>query len=324
MLYQYGFRSRPEREYKESPTRIAEKILGPVDWVSDCQGFIECPGKELHSTPTGKKDCKVNIDGAPNLYCFHQSCAAVLEPLSKALQRALPSGDYSRGYRPLPPKGPTPQERLARRAGKALAGIIEKHSAPLEDSPTKLTGSIQGDALLFLELFQPDDVLWIGNKTDSGDDKEDFGEHKRCRNHFVPVWHWRRRLSGRVPHPDWRLTCPSVFKPGSYHRNNESVLATRYLVVESDQFENEKVTPVFQWLREFVALRAVVHSGNKSWHGYFNFPDPAQLAELKIILPKLGCDPKLFCPSQPARRPGGLRENGKFQQLLWLDLKGKP
>ena len=320
MRSEYGF---PDTRRQEWPTIIAERIIGPVDWVDSFTGFLECPGKDLHSTANGKKDCRININGAPTLYCFHQACGAVLGPLNTALRRAIPSGD-ARGYRPLPPKGPTPQEKLARRATRALAGILEKHSEPLEGSPTKLTGSIQGDALLFLELFQDDDVLWIGNTTDSGEDKEDRGGQKRCRNHFVPVWHWQRRLSGRVPHPDWRLTCPSVFKPGAYHRSNNDVLASRFLVVESDTLAKPQAISVFQWLRGVLPLRAVVDTGGKSVHGWFDYPQAAQLAELKVVLPKLGCDPKMFTPSQPCRRPGGLRENGNYQRLLWLALKRNP
>lgn len=313
LSYEYG---RPERtQYRDKPTVAAEKIVGPVDWISSDTGFLECPGKENHSTRNGEKDCRITLDGAPTLHCFHDGCGPVIQSLNAALRRTILSENFSGYCRPKPyNRAPNQQEKIARRAEKALPGILEKYSVPLEDSPTKLAGDVKGETLQWLKLFRDDDVLWIGNTTDSGSDD-------RCRNHFVPVWHWQRRLSGLVPHPDFRLTCPSVFKPGSRHRSNDSVLEKRFLVVESDTLTREQTTAVFQWLRELLPLRAVVSTGNKSVHGWFTYPHPTQLAELKVVLPKLGCDSKMFTPSQPCRRPGGLRENGNYQRLLWLNLE---
>lgn len=313
-------------EYLPSPQEIAEHILGPIQWTDFDTGYIECPGRDLHSKPTGKRDCRVKISGAPNLYCFHSSCAGVLEPLSKELQRKIPSGDFRRGFRPLPPRRqpPTREQILKQKAKKALPEILAKYPQQLEPSPTALTGDPHKDGLLFLDLFNDDDVLWVGNKEDSAADDKPEAEQNRCALHFVPVWRWKRRLYIGWQ-DDFQLTCPSVFKPGSHSRCNDNVITKRYLVVESDkELPGEKVVPVLQWLRQYVPLRAVVFSGNTSWHGWFDQPEPAQLADLEILLPELGCDKAMFKYSQPARRPGGLRpDTGKYQDLLWLNLENK-
>ena len=43
------------------------------------------------------------------------------------------------------------------------------------------------------------------------------------------------------------------------------------------------------------------------------------MAELKTILPPLGCDPAMFKPSQPCRLPGVYR-GPEMQALLYLDI----
>lgn len=94
--------------------------------------------------------------------------------------------------------------------------------------------------------------------------------------------------------------------------------AQRYLVVESDSLTKDQVGAIFRWLDQAVdlSLRAVVDTAGKSLHGWFEFPTPDALTELKIMLPALGCDSKMFGSSQPCRLPGGLR-NGHIQKLIY-------
>jgi hypothetical protein len=65
-------------------------------------------------------------------------------------------------------------------------------------------------------------------------------------------------------------------------------------------------------------LVAVVDTVGKSLHGWFVYPEMEHVVdELKLVLPALQCDPKLFTASQPVRLPGALR-NGSFQRLVYL------
>ena len=85
-------------------------------------------------------------------------------------------------------------------------------------------------------------------------------------------------------------------------------------------------------MREFLRLRAIVDTGGKSLHGWFEGPTPEQRTELKAILPEWGFDRAMFTPSQPWRLAGVTRPNATpdplffgmpiYQILLWLDLEG--
>jgi len=68
-------------------------------------------------------------------------------------------------------------------------------------------------------------------------------------------------------------------------------------------------------------LRAIVDTAGKSLHGWFDYPADEIVADLKLVLPQLGCDPKLFTASQPVRLPGAVR-NANYQRLVWLQEGG--
>jgi hypothetical protein len=105
------------------------------------------------------------------------------------------------------------------------------------------------------------------------------------------------------------------------------VLQKKFLVIESDILNKSQMGSVIAWCRQFMRLRAIVDTGGKSLHGWFDQPEPEIESELKLILPNLGrrgeqetLDSALFKPSQPCRLPGKTR-GGKIQSLLYLDLE---
>jgi hypothetical protein len=55
--------------------KIAERILGSIEWKRDSEGFLPCPNIEAHTTGDGARDCRVTIDGVPTLFCLHAHCA---------------------------------------------------------------------------------------------------------------------------------------------------------------------------------------------------------------------------------------------------------
>jgi hypothetical protein len=100
------------------------------------------------------------------------------------------------------------------------------------------------------------------------------------------------------------------------------VIQQKFLVIESDSRKRDEILSIVAWCQQFMWLRAIVDTGGKSLHGWFDFPNEPTLAELKLILPQLGCDPALFKPAQPCRLAGAWRsEKSTFQHLLYLDLK---
>ena len=71
------------------PKHIASSLLGGVDWQSAVSGYCRCPGEAQHTHRTAKKDCRVNVDGAPTIHCFHASCAPIVAEANKRLRREL-------------------------------------------------------------------------------------------------------------------------------------------------------------------------------------------------------------------------------------------
>src|SRR3974390_4463 len=71
------------------PRQIAVRLLGPIEWQTEVSGFCRCPGEQLHTSSNGKKDCRVNVDGAPTIFCFHASCAPAVAEANRRLRREL-------------------------------------------------------------------------------------------------------------------------------------------------------------------------------------------------------------------------------------------
>ncbi len=188
--------------------------------------------------------------------------------------------------------------------------IFERFAWPpadmFEDSPYWLNSHPDSDSLLLLKLFDDHDVLWNGAVIDSGCPRND--------QNFKTISDWRE---GKI---EGQFTSGSTFKPRSYSRSNENVEKRRFLVIESDVLNQDDICSVFNFCRKFLKLRAVVYTGGKSLHGWFDFPSNEVLDVLTLILPQWGCDPALFKASQPVRMPGVMRGE-KWQALLYLDLK---
>jgi hypothetical protein len=69
--------------------RIATGLLGAVDWQSETSGFVACPGKHLHTSGDNDRDCKVELDSAPTIHCFHNSCRGILEGANHTLRSRI-------------------------------------------------------------------------------------------------------------------------------------------------------------------------------------------------------------------------------------------
>jgi hypothetical protein len=71
------------------PRLAAARLHGPIEWQNEVSGFCRCPGEAMHTSGNGKKDCRVNVDGAPTIFCFHASCAAAVAEANRCLRREL-------------------------------------------------------------------------------------------------------------------------------------------------------------------------------------------------------------------------------------------
>jgi hypothetical protein len=309
----------PSNSAPKTATKIAEEHLGTIDWMSSTEGYCDCPGKDCHTTKDGRRDCMVYLNGSPTVYCVHASCASALEEANRKLRSAILQASTSNDGKPrkltaqdkAKLKDRERLERIRRRAAKSLPQLLANspwtYSQILADSPVQGLGKEADHWRLLLNKFSPDDVVWIGDTYDSG-----RPEHAR---HFRTAAEWLKE--SKAPGP---FICPATFKNNSIARSNDIVLDRRFLVVESDTLSKDQVGAIFKWLRDRVSLElvAIVDTAGKSLHGWFQYPKHEfVLGELKLVLPALQCDPKLFTPSQPVRLPGALR-GSKFQKLVYL------
>jgi hypothetical protein len=68
---------------------ILSAMFDVISWKSENIAFIECPGRHLHSVKNAKKDCRVNLDNAPTIFCLHSSCSGIIEEANYKFRRAI-------------------------------------------------------------------------------------------------------------------------------------------------------------------------------------------------------------------------------------------
>jgi len=313
-----------------------------VDWQTEVSGFCRCPGESLHTHPTGKKDCRVSVDGAPTIFCFHASCSAAVAAANRNLRMAigqslweitLPGGKVLRNGDVLQPSGTVlpraviqaearaegrdANEAVTLASVKALAArfapeMFEKFHWPfaqiMADSPLHVCERDAEDQFrTWLRLWPAHCNVWIGDVFSSGKP-----EH---RTNFRPVADWYQ-----IGPAMGNYTCGSSFKPGSFQRSNANCNGTRFLVIESDTLAKDDVGAVFAYIqrRLHYKLHCIIDTAGKSLHAWFDAPRNKILEDrLKAGLTAFGCDPKVFTYSQPVRVPGAWRD-GKLQRLIWL------
>lgn len=199
------------------------------------------------------------------------------------------------------------------RAAARLERIIDRY--PMEDFETELPDmELASQRREFLvRMFQPEDTIWIGDTTQSG---PAYTHHFRTTR----VWQDCCQIPGEfVSH--------CVFKPGSTHRNAESMAADKYMVLESDVLEPYELAAVARYLREVnhLLLMAIVTTGGKrhapapGMHWWFAHPGKTYEADWKATLSGYGADVATLRGPQPVRLPGIVRrDTGLKQELLWL------
>ncbi len=328
------------------PRTIAASIVGAVDWQTPVSGFCRCPGEALHTQHNGRKDCRVSVDGAPTIFCFHASCAEAVAEANRRLRRelgvvsweiGLPGGRVLRSGDVLQIDGTVltretiQGERRARSDAPYHADertilesvrVLAERFAPemferfhwpftqiIAESPLHVCERDAEDQFrTWLKLWPAHCHVWIGDVFSSGKP-----EH---RTHFRPLADWYQ--IGPVL---GNFTCGSSFKPGSFRRCNENLNGQRFLVIESDTLAKDEVGAVFAYLhrRLHYRLHCIIDTAGKSLHAWFDAPRTKVLENrLKAGLTAFGCDPKVFTYSQPVRVPGAWRD-GKLQRLVWLE-----
>lgn len=94
----------------------------------------------------------------------------------------------------------------------------------------------------------------------------------------------------------------------------------RFLVIESDRGTMDEQAGVLLQLATTAPLVLVIHSGGKSLHAWFycEGQEEEQLHAFHTKACELGADHSTWTRCQLVRMPGGRRENGAKQELLFL------
>lgn len=204
------------------------------------------------------------------------------------------------------------ESRVLTDPGRQSAAVRSRLWTPEQiraESPAPIPAEPFDQAFAIVRLFRPRDVVWIGDHYDSGKEK-----HAR---HFRTASAWLK--GGVILGP---RICPAAFVPGVITRAQRTVYRWRFLVVESDTLPKPEQGAILRWLRGcHMRLRAVIDTGGRSLHGWFDLPPKRELEVLRSILPKAyGTDAALFNPAQPCRLPGWPREDtGQLPSLIYLD-----
>ena len=245
---------------------IAEKARGllgifPGSWEETQPGIYQgrCPGEHLHHGGNAVTDCRIHISyGAggqpPGIYCLHQSCKGVLEPLNEEFRNGIfakdenwkPSNPANEGVvqrAPISREAWIPDFNIAKLRGLVQAVPPISPEWFMERSPIdvrKLTPGeflehafSPGERIVVFTVFKgPGDFLWEVGK----------GGFRRAGERGVKavlsklpvdggrdgVWYLVNPVDGA-----WH---PNPRRGGLYsRRSQESVTRWRHLVIESDE-----------------------------------------------------------------------------------------
>ena len=142
--------------------QIAASILSSIEWHDGVTGFCKCPGESLHTHPTHRRDCRVKLDGAPTISCFHTSCSAEVESANHLL-RSLVGKAHAGSNLEFNRREAIPEERererrrilreqLRSRAVTSLPELLRRYAMGPADffelSPVRLTDDQRKDQLV--------------------------------------------------------------------------------------------------------------------------------------------------------------------------------
>lgn len=193
-----------------------------------------------------------------------------------------------------------------------------------DESPLRLEPSHDAQTRQMIEwLFNPDDLLWMGDTHDSGSPGH--------RANFRTAKDW-------IQFPDLppRLSA-GTYREGSYSRSQDNIVTRPFLIIESDELighkpatddEREENRRLNAGLMRFLTdrfhleFRALIDTGGKSLHGWFTHPGEETTQALAKLLDGLAIDSAVFhrASCAPLRAPGCLHEaTGKRASLYYLN-----
>ena len=117
----------PSAAQPEMRRRIAVAMLGELKWSAETKGFCTCPGQHLHTSANAPEDCKLHLDGAPTVDCFHNSCRGIRDGVNHELRSRIGKAERAevrrRGPEAKRDRPPREKERHANSQGEAATSL---------------------------------------------------------------------------------------------------------------------------------------------------------------------------------------------------------
>lgn len=286
----------------------------------------------------------------------------IMDAIHRAHKDTAPLNGTAPRPRPMPPPRRTYAEQVAdmlRNPEKAAAlqayiiaaggGELDPEGADVwEASPVRIEAysgrfPYAGDMLLLLEqLYQPDDVLFIGNRYDAGRENIRTAADWLAFFRHALAWIGKQpaeerqgyfeQLGSQYPHiiPNVLTGQPGAAQSGEKQtlRGDDCVRAFRYIVAEFDELPILKQGAILRGLCSTgCRIAALIHSGGKSCHAWIICKDVSSVDEWRKIVksglfPMLaasGMDKACSNPARLSRLPGVFRsDKSQWQRLLYL------
>lgn len=155
------------------------------------------------------------------------------------------------------------------------------------------------------------------------------GDPLLCIGQTSSIFSTRRRAAwaGRLSRNSLIVPSPMTAKQGrtkAGHMSDHALDNTgprHYLIVEFDWGLIQGQLKLLRHLANYGLLVAIVHSGSKSAHGWFDVRGMLEADNHRFMdyAVSLGADPRLWLRSQFCRLPGGTRDDGRAQRILLIE-----
>ena len=224
----------------------------------------------------------------------------------------------------------TNQNKLTER----IQEILEKKLAPYisndwqadlwHDSPIRFDHPEAAPYDFILSLFNPDDILWMGEDQYATGEPKHAANFRTCRQ-----WLMLDTLPPRI--------AAGTFRQGCISRSLTNVLTSPYIIIESDELiGHEPGTPdekqrnkslshalnLYAQDKLGLILRAVIDTGNKSLHSWYDRPPDPAMNALQKMAAGLRIDKSVLdaCQASPLRMPHCIHEKTDTSaRLLYLN-----
>jgi hypothetical protein len=314
---QYLKRQKPEPNVNFenlNPRQVAEKVLGGIEWSGDNFGYCICPGSALHGNKTTKEHTRVyiNPEYPPVVNCQHSSCQVQIDDINKRLWFESKNAGGRKDIPAVYTNDHVIRVKERNRIDMAKESIYGEIDSILRNYSDKLTGSDKipnAPVEMFkkhLQLFSKDDVIWHGSTFDT--------------NTFKTAADWVKwtKQNNKVSS---EFISQSTFIANPTGRKKDQVTRSPFFIAEGDELDKKNQTRIINFLIAVgFRLFAVIDSGNKSLHAWFERPQNYTAEEITALMEALQCDPASTRIAQPVRVAGATNpKTNNVQELIYYN-----